>query len=104
MYSSGRKSVRCEIAVKYGERLMQLIPLLPKPKVLLVKGGGPSKLYQDIQDGLWPPPVKDGKSSFWPENECAVMNAAKIAGKSAAEIKVLVASLVAQRKTVLHAA
>lgn len=76
---------------------MQPIPLLPKPKVLHVKGGGHSKLYKDIASGMWTPPVKDGKSSFWPENECAEINAARIAGKSEAEIKALVADLVKRR-------
>ena len=41
--------------------------------------------------------MKTGRSSGWPAREVAALNAARIAGKSDAEIRELVADLVAER-------
>lgn len=65
-------------------------------------GDSRSTIYLRIQQGLWPKQVKLGPRSVgWPATEIAAMNAARIAGKTDDEIRVLVMSLEAARK---HAA
>ena len=55
--------------------------------------------YQDIQDGLYTPPVSIGARAVgWPAGEVAVLNAARIAGKTDDEIRALVVKLIAARK------
>lgn len=57
-----------------------------------------SKLYADIQAGLYTPPVKIGpRASRWPRSEVVALNAARIAGKSNDEIRTLVKKLMAVR-------
>ncbi|MGF6879041.1 helix-turn-helix transcriptional regulator [Paraburkholderia sp. MM5477-R1] len=59
---------------------------------------GQSTIYADISRGLFPKPVKVGvKSSAWPESDVDAINRARIAGKSADEIRALVAKLEANR-------
>ena len=67
------------------------------PKVKSETGQSRSWLYQSAKDGLFTPPMKTGRSSGWPAREVAALNAARIAGKSDAEIRELVADLVAER-------
>ena len=55
-------------------------------------------IYQKVRDGLFTPPIKIGKrASAWPQHEIIYLNLAAISGKSEADIKRLVESLVAQR-------
>jgi prophage regulatory protein len=57
-----------------------------------------STLYQQIQDGLFTPPVKMGANrSVWPERESDAIICARIAGRTDAEIRELVRQLVADR-------
>lgn len=58
-----------------------------------------STLYLRIAQGLWPKPVRLGARAVgWPAHEVAAINAARIAGKSDAEIRALVTKLEAARK------
>lgn len=74
--------------------------LLRLPAVKAETGASRSTIYLRIQQGLWPKPVKLGpRSVAWPASEVAALNAARIAGMADAEIRVLVATLEAARKT-----
>jgi prophage regulatory protein len=71
--------------------------LLRLPAVLDLTGLRTTSIYGQAKTGLFPPPVKlTERCSAWPEHEVAQVNAARIAGKSEAEIRKLVAQLVAQ--------
>jgi prophage regulatory protein len=62
-------------------------------------GHSRSTLYARIAQGLWTKPVKLGlRSSAWPDDEVAALNAARIAGKTDDEIRPLVVQLEAARK------
>jgi prophage regulatory protein len=55
-------------------------------------------IYQDIADGVFPPPVQIGeRCSAWVEDEVDQVRAARAAGASDAEIRQLVKQLVAAR-------
>ncbi|WP_300494567.1 hypothetical protein [uncultured Methylophaga sp.] len=56
-----------------------------------------AKIYQDIQDEVFCPPVKDGVSSFWIENEVHACNEAVIAGLTDEEMREFVRELVRSR-------
>lgn len=74
--------------------------LLRLPTVKAETGASRSTIYLRIQQGLWPKPVKLGpRSVAWPASEVAALNAARIAGMADAEIRVLVATLEADRKS-----
>lgn len=76
-----------------------IVRILRKPEVLSLRGRSNSSHYADISAGLYTQPVPIGVQSVgWPENEVAALNAARIAGKSQAEIKQLVVALHAARK------
>ncbi|BBL74451.1 helix-turn-helix transcriptional regulator [Methylomagnum ishizawai] len=72
--------------------------LLRLPKVLAHYGCQRTKLYQLIKDGLFTPPVDlGGRCVAWPDMEVDSIINARIAGKTDAEIKVLVRELVSLR-------
>jgi prophage regulatory protein len=57
-----------------------------------------STIYLRIKQRLWTKPVPLGARAVgWPAREVAALNAARIAGKSDAEIRALVARLEAER-------
>lgn len=67
--------------------------------VLKRRGVSRSTHYLDISKKLFTQPVKIGERAVgWPESEVEVLNAARIAGKSANEIRNLVVQLEAARK------
>ena len=73
--------------------------ILRLPAVLRERGRSRSAHYFDIQQGLFTRPVQIGlRAVGWPSSEVAVLNAARIAGKSEVEIRALVAKLEAARK------
>jgi prophage regulatory protein len=73
--------------------------LLKLPQVADLCGLRSTSIYGQAKSGLFPPPVKlTARSSAWPEHEVAAVNAARIAGRSDAEIRQLVAHLVKQRE------
>jgi len=68
--------------------------------VLDANGESRSNIYLKIKAGTFPPPVSLGARSVgWPEYEVDAMNAARISSKSEDEIRELVKTLVAARKT-----
>ena len=57
-----------------------------------------ASIYNAIRDGLWTTGVAIGqRAKGWPDYECDAINAARIAGKTDAEIRELVKALHAQR-------
>lgn len=76
--------------------------ILRIPVVLRRRGRSRSGHYLDIQQGLFPHPIKIGlRASGHPEHEVEAINAARIAGKSDDEIRELVIKLEAARKAVV---
>lgn len=74
--------------------------ILRLPSVKSKTGLSRSTIYLRISQGQWTKPVLLGARAVgWPANEVAAINAARIAGKSDAEIRALVAKLEAARKT-----
>lgn len=77
-------------------------PILRLPAVKADSGYSRSTIYLRIEQKLWTRPVKLGARCVgWPANEVAALNAARIAGKSNEEIRVLVANLEASRKSAI---
>ena len=74
--------------------------ILRLPSVKAASGYPRSTLYLRISQGLWTKPVRIGvRAVGWPAEEVATLNAARIAGKTEEEIKVLVIKLESARKT-----
>jgi prophage regulatory protein len=73
--------------------------ILRLPSVLHDRGRSRSSHYLDMKQGLFTSPVSIGTRSVgWPEHEVTALNAARIAGKTDEEIRVLVVKLEAERK------
>jgi prophage regulatory protein len=63
-----------------------------------------ASIYNLIREGLWTKPVPIGQRSVgWPDYEVRALNAARIAGKTGAEIRELVDRLHAKRSELLAA-
>lgn len=76
--------------------------ILRLPAVKAQSGASRSTIYLRIQQGLWPKPVKLGPRSVgWPASEVSALNAARIAGMVDTEIRALVATLEAARKSAI---
>ena len=74
--------------------------ILRLPAVKTSTGLSRSTIYLRITQGLWTKPVSLGARAVgWPASEVGALNAARIAGKTDAEIRALVAKLEAARKT-----
>jgi prophage regulatory protein len=69
-------------------------------------GVGHSKVYDDISKGLFPPPLKlgGGRVSVWPRHEVDAIASAVLSGKTDAQMRDLVAGLVAARQAAGRAA
>ena len=73
--------------------------ILRLPAVKACTGLSRSTIYLRISDNLWTKPVTLGvRSVGWPSYEIEALNAARIAGKSDDEIRILVVKLEAARK------
>lgn len=72
--------------------------LLRLPAVVERVGLKRAAIYNHIEAGLLPRPVKLGRVSAWPSEEIARIVNARIAGKSDADIRELVRVLVSARK------
>ena len=73
-------------------KLLTVLTTYPKSK---------SALYNDINAGLFTPPILIGaRSVAWPSNEVESIINAQIAGKTPEEIKLLVKELIEKRKEV----
>lgn len=78
--------------------------ILRRKQVEAETGYSRSTLYLRIAQGLWPKPVRLGPRAVgWPAGEVAGLNAARIAGKSDADIRVLVSKLETARQSVAAA-
>ena len=78
-------------------------PLLRRPSVQQASGQSRSTLYLRISEGLWTRPVSIGpRAVAWPAGEVAALNAARIAGRSDAEIRQLVRQLHTARTAVVE--
>lgn len=77
---------------------MDVIQLILLGEVLKLLGIGKTKLYGDIQKGIFPPPVKIGTSSRWLVSEVQEIIRAYTRGATEAELVLLVNNLVARRK------
>jgi prophage regulatory protein len=65
-----------------------------------VTGLSRAGVYSYVSKGLLPKAVKIGeRASAWPESEIAAVNAARIAGKSDADIRQLVSDLERDRRS-----
>lgn len=75
--------------------MQELRTLLRLVAVLAHTGESRSKLYSNIQQGLFVKPISlsGGYAKAWPADEVAAINNARIAGKSDNEIKALVKQL-----------
>lgn len=74
--------------------------MLPLKEVCKRLGKSRSSCYKDIDNGLLTSGVPVGARSVrWPDREPEEINKARIAGKSDAEIKVLVRQLMVVRKS-----
>jgi len=74
--------------------------ILRLPAVKRESGYSRSTVYLRIAQGLWTKPVSLGKRAVgWPSGEVAMLNAARIAGKTDEEIRDLVTKLEAARQT-----
>lgn len=81
---------------------LEAATILRRKQVEAAGCGSRSTIYLRIEQGLFPKPVKLGARSVgWPAREVAVINAARIAGKSDDEIRTLVDYLEAARKSAL---
>ena len=73
--------------------------ILRRRQVEAESGYSRSTIYLRIAQGLWPQGVSIGARAVgWPAREVAAMNAARIAGLSEHQLRVLVFDLVASRK------
>lgn len=78
--------------------------LLRLPAVKAQCGYSRSTIYLRIAQGLWPKPVSLGaRSVAWPANEVDALNAARVAGKTEADIRALVVKLQSARLDALPA-
>lgn len=70
------------------------------PDVVKQLGIAKPTIYAHMAKGLWPRGIAVGpRAVAWPASEIAAMVAARTAGKTEAQIRDLVASLTAARKT-----
>jgi len=77
----------------------QVSTILRLPSIKARTGLSRSSVYLRIAQGVFPKPVSlGGRSVGWPASEVAALNAARIAGKSEAEVRDLVVKLEADRK------
>jgi prophage regulatory protein len=75
------------------------MPILRMPAVKAETGHrSHASIYNAIRTGLWTKPVSIGQRAVgWPDTEVKAINAARVAGKSEAEIRALVIVLHAKR-------
>ncbi len=73
--------------------------ILRIPAAKSQSGYSRSTIYLRISQGLWTKPVSLGPRAVgWPSNEIEALNAARISGKTDAQIRELVRSLHTKRK------
>jgi prophage regulatory protein len=76
--------------------------ILRLPKTKACTGLSRSTIYLRVAQGLLTKPISlGGRAVGWPAHEVEAVNAARIAGRSDAEVRELVSRLVAARKSVI---
>lgn len=81
------------------QQLRAAITILRRKQVEAETGYSRSTIYLRIAQGLWPRPVSLGARAVgWPAGEVSAINAARIAGKTDAAIRVLVSQLEIARR------
>lgn len=84
--------------VVFSERTT-MIKLIRIKELSTIISSSRSKIYADIQDGTFIPPIALGSRAVaFPENEVAEWVKARIAGASVGELRALVTDLVSKRK------
>lgn len=87
-------------ATPYNESLKE-VSFVRLPALKMITGLSRSSIYSRIAQRLFVKPVALGpRAVAWPAGEVAALNAARIAGKSDAEIRDLVMQLEASRQKV----
>ena len=82
------------------QQLHTSLTILRRKQVEAETGYSRSTIYLRISQGLWVKPVSLGARAVgWPAGEGVALNGARIAGKSDADIRVLVLRLEAGRKS-----
>jgi prophage regulatory protein len=85
-----------------GANMLHTILRIPAAKTQ--SGYSRSTIYLRIAQGLWTKPVSLGPRAVgWPAHEIDALNAARIAGKTDAQIRELVESLHAKRQELMAA-
>lgn len=74
---------------------------VPKKEVKGARGIQNTQLHDDINDGLWTPPIKLGKVAVWPKAEVEAQQAARMAGASNEALRQLVVRLLAARHNIV---
>jgi len=78
--------------------------ILRIPAVKGQSGYSRSTIYLRVAQGLWTKPVSLGPRAVgWPANDIEALNAARISGKTDAQIRELVEALHTQRKDLMAA-
>jgi len=81
------------------QQMQAALTILRRKQVEAETGCSRSTIYLRISQGLWPKPVHLGGARVgWPRREIEALNAARIAGKTDAEIRTLVAKLESARQ------
>jgi len=81
------------------EVLVMFNAILRLPQVKVCVGLSRSSIYLAISQGRFPEPVRLGAGAVgWPAAEIAALNAARIAGQSDEEIRLLITRFHANRK------
>lgn len=81
-------------------QLRAALTILRRKQVEAETGYSRSTIYLRIAQGLWPKQISLGARAVgWPAGEVEAVNAARIAGKTDAEIRALVLRLEAARNT-----
>lgn len=81
------------------KEVANLLTILRRRQAEAASGYSRSTIYLRISQGLWTKPIPLGARAVgWPASEVAALNAARIAGKSDAEIRDLVVRLETARR------
>jgi prophage regulatory protein len=92
-------TLRSKVSKNHQGALKMKHTILRIPTVKSESGLSRSTIYLRVSQGLWTKPVSLGARAVgWPSDEVEAINAARIAGNTDDEIRILVAKLEAARK------
>jgi prophage regulatory protein len=87
--------------VRMAQQLHTALTILRRKQVEAESGYSRSTIYLRISQGMWPRPVSLGARAVgWSAGEVTALNSARIAGKTEADIRALVARLETARANV----